>query len=592
MKPLIKKPIILRRAIPEHWMDQITQQCTSISPSLSHPILQRIYAARGVLAPQELNRELTALHPYHSLLNIEAAVQLLFNALKEKQRIMIIGDFDADGATSTALAVKALKAMGAVPEKVTYLVPNRFEYGYGLSPEIVQKAAEQKPNLIITVDNGISSYEGVETANASGISVLITDHHLPADKLPQAAAIVNPNQKEDVFPSKNLAGVGVIFYVMLALRARLRKEGWFEAQNLKEPNMLQFLDLVALGTIADVVPLDQNNRILAHWGIERIRSGKACEGIKALLKIARRKASQLTAGDLGFSVGPRLNAAGRLEDMSIGIACLLAEKEEFAVRLASQLDGLNQERQQLEKGMHEQAFRLLDQMHIQKTDLPAGVCLYHADWHQGIVGILAARVKERVHRPVIVFTKVSEKEIKGSARSIPGLHIRDVLDRIATQFPGLMTKFGGHAMAAGLSLNLDRYEEFKTAFEQTVAQQVDPEMLCGKIWTDGALDSKDFTLDLALILQNAGPWGQNFPEPLFDNEFILVDQRLVGEKYLKMLLKIPGTEQFLEAIAFKIELEEWPDYHCKNIHAVYRLDINEYQGVRKLQVVVEHLIKL
>lgn len=587
----MKKPIILRRALPENWLEQVFENSVNAS-GLSHPILQRIYAARGVFASQELSRELTVLHPYHSLLGIENAVQLLVNALQKNQKIMIVGDFDADGATSTALAVKALKALGVDPDRIAYLVPNRFEYGYGLSPEIVRKAAEQKPDLIITVDNGISSYEGVETAHELGISVLITDHHLPGEKLPRAAGIINPNQLGDTFPSKNLAGVGVIFYVMLALRARLREIGWFLSKNLKEPNMLQFLDLVALGTVADVVPLDQNNRILVHWGIERIRSGKASEGIKALLAISKRKTNPLTSSDLGFAVGPRLNAAGRLEDMTIGIACLLSEEPNLAQRLAGQLDGLNQERQFLEKGMHEQAFKLLDQMNIQQTHLPAGLCLYHPQWHQGIVGILAARVKERVHRPVIVFTKISDSEIKGSARSIPGLHIRDVLDDIARQYPKLINKFGGHAMAAGLSLNLDGYEDFKKAFDKGVAERVDPETLCGKIWTDGELHHKDFGLDLALLIQNAGPWGQNFPEPVFDNEFLLMDQRVVGEKYLKILLKIPDTEQYLDAIAFKIDLAEWPDYGCHKVRAIYRLDINEYQGVRKLQLIVEYMAKL
>ncbi len=587
----MKKPIILPRALPEHWAD-----CSRMDKTLSnsvHPILERVYAARGVFAPQEISRELSVLHSYHTLLNIEAAAQLLAEVLMNHQKIMIVGDFDADGATSTALAVKALTALGGKPGQVVYLVPNRFEYGYGLSPEIVDKAAEQKPDLIVTVDNGISSFEGVERASELGIRVLITDHHLPGEQLPKAAVIVNPNQPGDTFPSKNLAGVGVIFYVMLALRAHLREAGWFTKQNLTPPNMLQFLDLVALGTVADVVPLDQNNRILVHWGIERIRSGKACPGIKALLSVAKRKSARLTASDLGFAIGPRLNAAGRLEDMTIGITCLLTEKEEPALQLAAQLDGLNQERQFIEKNMREQALKLLDQMNLHQEDrLPTGLCLYHPEWHQGVVGILAARVKEQLHRPVIVFTQANETEIKGSARSVPGLHIRDALDNIATQNPELMSKFGGHAMAAGLSLKLSHLEAFKQVFDETVTRLIDPEALRGKIWTDGALEPQDFTLNLASLIQNAGPWGQNFPEPVFDNEFLLVDQRIVGEKYLKLLLKIPETEQYLDAIAFKIEQEAWPDYTCKQIRAVYRLDVNEYQGVRKLQLVVEHVVKL
>jgi single-stranded-DNA-specific exonuclease len=578
----MKNPIIRRRSFPENQWN---------ANDLAHPILYRIYAARGVQDANVLNKTLDQLLPYHDLLNIHLATALLYKALLENQHIMIVGDFDADGATSTAVAVKALKAFGVNKKNISYIVPNRFEYGYGLSPEIVEKAAEQKPNLIITVDNGISSYEGVEKAKALGISVLITDHHLPGEKLPKADCIINPNQKGDHFPSKNLAGVGVIFYVMLALRAELKKRGWFLKQGIKMPNMLQFLDLVALGTVADVVPLDQNNRILVHWGLERIRLGKACIGLKALLNIAKRNEQKITASDLSFAIGPRLNAAGRLEDMSIGIACLLANDLEFAQSSASRLDTLNQERQLIEKDMHLQAFKILEQLKLEK-DLPAGICLYHPKWHQGVIGILASRVKEKVYRPTLVFTQVNEKEIKGSARSIPGLHIRDVLESIAIKQPGLIDKFGGHAMAAGLSLSVENYEQFKTTFEQTIFEKIKPEDLNSNIWTDGELNHEEFKLDLALLLQKEGPWGQNFPEPIFDNTFILIHQFLIKEKYLKLSVKLPDSEKYFDAIAFKVDLNEWPDYHCQKVQLVYRLDVNEYQGGKKLQLIVEYIHKV
>lgn len=549
-----------------------------------HPVLARIYQARGLSEHHELERDLKALLSYDSLLGIDKTVDLLSAAIAQQKKMMIIGDYDADGATSTALAIHALKAFGAL--QVEYMVPNRFEYGYGLSPEIVRFAAQKQPDVIITVDNGISSIEGVNLAKEMGIEVLITDHHLPGKILPCADAIVNPNQPNDLFASKHLAGVGVIFYIMLALRAKLKKDHWFTQQSILEPNMANLLGLVALGTIADVAALDKNNRILVYQGLQRIRAGKCTAGIRALIEVSGISLSKVTARDLGFSLGPRLNAAGRLEDMSLGIECLLCEDVGKAKELAQNLHELNQERRVIEEGMKQEAFKYLKDIHVGKNK-PFAITLFQEDWHQGVIGILASRIKDKVHRPTIIFALDHNGILKGSARSIPGLHIRDILEYIATQNPELIQKFGGHAMAAGLSIARDKFEEFKDFFNQTVGKHLSPEDLEEKLWTDGELTEKDCNLILAEAIQAAEPWGQAFPAPLFDGEFQVVDQRIVGEKHLKLTLKKETI--LIDAIAFFVDTNVWPQTRCDRIHIVYKLDINEYLGNRKMQFIIEYM---
>ncbi len=548
--------------------------------------LQRIYWGRDIRAAEELTRELSGLLPYDSLLGIGAAVSFLADAIKAQKRILILGDFDADGATSTALAVSALHAFGA--RYVFYLVPNRFAYGYGLTPEIVEVANQHSPDIIITVDNGISSHAGVARAKELGIEVVITDHHLAGALLPNALAIVNPNQPGDLFPSKNLAGVGVIFYVMLALRAELKKRQWFEQSNLTCPNMAEYLDLVALGTVADVVPLDKNNRILVHQGLQRIRAGFMRQGVKALLEVAGRDCAKLKAQDLGFAIGPRLNAAGRLDDMSLGISCLLAEKYSVALTIAKQLDDLNKKRRVIENHMQQEAFSEIEKLYTSEK-LPAGLCLYQDDWHQGVVGLVASRVKEKCHRPVIAFAREDAQNLKGSARSIPGLHIRDVLEAVATKHPDLITKFGGHAMAAGMSLPLQHFDAFSQAFASEVLLRVNEEDLQGRILSDGELSAANLCLEIAECIQAAGPWGQSFPEPLFDGEFNLISQRIVGERHLKLILQLEGSEHYLDAIAFNVDLDKWPNHSCQRVIVAYRLDINDFNNHKKLQLLIEHI---
>ncbi len=555
-----------------------------------HPLLARVYSGRGVTDPAELKLSLQELLPPTGLQGAAAAGVLLADAIAGNRRLLIVGDFDADGATSTALGVSALRALGA--SHVDYLVPNRFEYGYGLTPEIVALAAERQPDLIITVDNGISSIEGVAAARALGIATLVTDHHLAGRELPAADVIVNPNQPGCGFPSKAMAGVGVIFYVMLALRAELRRRGWFAGAGIPEPGLTDCLDLVALGTVADVVPLDRNNRILVAAGLQRIRSGRARPGIAALLEVAGRAAAGVVASDLGFAVGPRLNAAGRLDDMSVGIECLLAPSTGIARDYAGRLQQLNQDRRQIELGMQREALSLLENLPLQQADgsPPAAIALYEPGWHQGVIGILASRVKDRLHRPTIVFADAEPggDELKGSARSIKGIHIRDVLDAVATRNPGLVTRFGGHAMAAGLSLPRDHYPAFAEAFVAEVAQHgrdLDLEVV---LESDGELAPGDFDLPLAEALRYGGPWGQHFPEPLFDGRFRIVQQRLVGERHLKLVLELPGAE-VVDAIAFNVDLDVWPDPSQEWVEAAYRLDVNEFRGRRSLQLVIEQL---
>ena len=549
------------------------------------PLLQRVYANRGITSAEELNLGLSGLLPPSALKGAADAAGLLADAIEGEARVVVVGDFDADGATSSALAVSVLRQMGL--RDISYLVPNRFEFGYGLSPEIVSLAAEREPDLIVTVDNGISSHAGVATAQGLGISVLITDHHLPGDDLPPADVIVNPNQPGCHFPSKCLAGVGVMFYVLTALRAELRHRGWFEMTGIEPPNLGDVLDLVALGTIADVVPLDRNNRILVAAGLARIRAGRARPGIEALLEVAGRDPSKITSTDLGFLVGPRLNAAGRLEDMSIGIECLLADNSFAARPLAQQLHELNLARRDIEAGMQAEALAQLDHVQLSESELPFGLSVYDASFHQGVVGIVASRIRERYHRPTIVFADAGEGELKGSGRSIEGVHIRDILDRVAATRPGLIAKFGGHAMAAGLSLERGNYNAFVSAFNDAVAEALHhkpPEPL---IETDGELELGDMQLSVADGLLTAGPWGQQFPAPVFDGRFTLRNQRLLKDKHLKMTLEASGT--VFDAIAFNVDVERWPDPAVSEVGVVYTLDINEYRGERRLQLLVSSL---
>lgn len=551
-----------------------------------HPLLAKVYAARGVTDAGLLNLSLDQLLPPTDLLNADLAATLLADALADDQRMLVVGDFDADGATSTALAVTVLKALGG--RNVGYLVPNRFEYGYGLTPEIVQLAARDRPDLIITVDNGISSQEGVDTARAAGIATLVTDHHLAGDKLPDADVIVNPNQPGCSFASKNLAGVGVIFYVMLALRAELRRRSWFDGRD--EVNLAHYLDLVAVGTVADVVPLDRNNRILVSAGLARIRAGRARPGIKALLDVASRRQSSVVASDLGFAVGPRINAAGRLEDMSIGIECLMTNDYSEAAGVAARLQQLNQDRRVIEQGMQNEAMQFLATLSLDdEKEPPMAMTLYQSGWHQGVIGILASRIKDKLHRPVIAFADGDSQQLKGSARSIPGIHIRDILDAIATRHPGLITRFGGHAMAAGLSLPRDSYDAFSSAFVEEVGRHADDVELQAVIESDGQLTETEFDLEVATTLRFAGPWGQHFPEPTFDGQFNVVSQRLVGDKHLKLVLSPLHSGKALDAIAFNVDLDTWPDESFERVDIAYRLDVNEYRGRRNVQLVVEHL---
>lgn len=547
------------------------------------PLLTRLYAARGVQSAEELDKSLARLLPYQQLKGIDAAVDLLVDALARRQRILIVGDFDADGATASTVGMLGLRLLGAA--HVDYLVPNRFEYGYGLTPEIVAVALQRTPDLLVTVDNGISSVEGVAAAKAAGLKVLVTDHHLPGHELPAADAIVNPNQPGCEFPSKALAGVGVIFYVLMALRARLRSLGHYDST--PQPNIGELLDLVALGSVADVVPLDANNRILVHQGLERIRAGRARPGLKAILEVARRDHQRITSTDLGFILGPRLNAAGRLDDMSLGIECLLSADPQLARDMAVQLDELNQDRKSIEQGMQREALAQLKELPLES--MPFGLCLFEPDWHQGVIGILASRMKERYHRPTIAFADAGEGMLKGSARSVPGFHIRDALDAVAARQPQLISKFGGHAMAAGLSLPADNFPAFAAAFDEEVRRQLREEDLTGRLLSDGTLAVEEFHLELARALRNAGPWGQHFPEPLFHGVFQLVEQRVVGERHLKVVLKSECGAVRLDGIAFSVDREVWPNPTVRWVELAYKLDVNEFRGQESVQLMIAHM---
>lgn len=560
---------------------------TAELPADLPPLLRRLYASRGVRSARELERSVKGMLPWQQLSGIDNAVEILYNAFREGIRIIVVGDFDADGATSTALSVLGMRALGC--DNISYLVPNRFEDGYGLSPEVVDQAKARGAQLIVTVDNGISSHAGVAHAKTLGISVIVTDHHLPGDTLPDAEAIINPNLRDCEFPSKSLAGVGVAFYLMLALRTFLRDKGWFDERGIAPPNLAELLDLVALGTVADVVPLDANNRILIWQGLSRIRAGKCRPGIKALLEISNRDPQQLAASDLGFALGPRLNAAGRLDDMSVGVALLLCDNLGEARVLASELDALNQTRKEIEQGMQAEALILCEKLERSSETLPGGLAMYHPEWHQGVVGILASRIKERFHRPVIAFAPAGDGTLKGSGRSIQGLHMRDALERLDTLYPDLMIKFGGHAMAAGLSLEEHKFEQFQQRFGELVTEWLDPALLQGEVISDGPLSAAEMSMEVAQLLRDAGPWGQMFPEPLFDGRFRLLQQRLVGERHLKVMVEPVGGGPLLDGIAFNIDTTCWPDNGVREVELAYKLDINEFRGNRSLQIIIDDI---
>ena len=540
-----------------------------------HPLLARLYAARGIQDKAELDYELKSLLPPASLTHATDAAQMLADAIEAEARLLIIGDYDCDGATATAVGMRALKMLGA---DVDFLLPDRFKLGYGLSPAIVDLAAERAPDLIVTVDNGIASIEGVERAQEHGIATLITDHHLPGESLPAADCIVNPNQPGCQFASKNLAGVGVMFYVMLALRAELRSRGFFGADR-PEPNFAVLLDLVALGTVADVVRLDRNNRILVSQGLKRMRAGQLQPGLAALFQAAGRDPRKATSMDLGFILGPRLNAAGRLADMRLGVECLLTDDANRALQIAQQLDTLNRERREIESGMQEQALMLLETLDTEAA--APGIALFDPEWHEGVVGILASRIKDKLHRPVFAFAPGEGGIIKGSGRSIPGLHLRDALDLVAKRAPGLLIRFGGHAMAAGATLEAGNFERFRELFAEIAGELLSPGDLTRTLETDGALEGAYFSLDTARLLENE-IWGQGFPAPLFIDEFEVEQQRVLKEKHLKLRLKKGNTR--IDAIQFNFSAQPG-----SSARVAYRLAINEYMGVESPQLMVEHL---
>jgi single-stranded-DNA-specific exonuclease len=559
------------------------------APSLGSlpPLLSRIYVHRGIGSARELDLSLGQLPDPRRLSGMAAMTEILVDAIVKDQRILVIGDYDADGATATAVALLGLRALGL--RQIDYLVPNRFEYGYGLTPEIVRLAQDRTPDILLTVDNGISSHEGVAAARNAGIKVLITDHHLPGETLPAADAIVNPNLEGDPFPSKALSGVGVLFYVLLGLRQTLRSRGYFEAAGRAEPQLGQLLDFVALGTVADVVGLDQTNRILIRQGLRRIQGNQAHPGIRALIAVAGKKASELSAQDLGFTLGPRLNAAGRLDDMALGIECLIAGSEEAAHPMAEALSSLNQERRVIEQHMRDEAFQQMDRLTLLDEDQPV-LCLFQESWHQGVVGIVASRIKDRTHRPVIAFAvnELNPGELKGSARSVPGVHIRDVLADVATRHPGLITRYGGHAMAAGLSLPHAELTRFTLAVIEEMRRRGDDQVTAIALHSDGALPADQISLSTAELLFEAGPWGQGFPEPLFDGDFEVLDQRIVGERHLKLTLRPEEGGTPVDAIAFNVENPgAW--LRTRRLKMAYRLDINRFRGRKSVQLRIEYM---
>jgi single-stranded-DNA-specific exonuclease len=571
---------ILRRSVP-------VEALAGLSSGL-HPVLRRVYAARGIGDDAGLDLGLARLLPVNTLGGLPAAIDLLLGCHARGTRVVVVGDFDADGATSTALVLRQLRRLGFLDPG--YIVPDRFRYGYGLTPQIVRDAAQLRPGLLLTVDNGISSLEGVREAARLGIDVLVTDHHLPGSALPDAAAIVNPNLPGEPFASKSLAGVGVAFYVMAALTRAMSERGLLTDPAAANP--AELLDLVALGTVADVVPLDRNNRILVSQGIRRIRAGRCVPGLRALLESAGRRLEAVVEQDLAFQAGPRLNAAGRLEDMRLGIECLLTGDHAEARRHADDLARLNTERRELEAQMQREALSQIDELSDALAgELPAGVAIYDAGWHQGVVGLVASKVRERVHRPVIAFAPGESGWIKGSARSVPGVHVRDVLDAVATGHPQLLARFGGHAMAAGMTIREQHFDDFRRAFAAEVARRIDPDDLTGELHTDGPLAAGEFSPTTALALREGGPWGTGFPEPLFDGRFGVIDTRVVGERHLKLRLRAAGCEA-VDAIAFRyVDDGQAPPIRTQaEVDIVFRLKLDEYAGAQRLQLVSEWLV--
>ncbi|KGI78304.1 single-stranded-DNA-specific exonuclease RecJ [Oleiagrimonas soli] len=569
----MKRTTLRRRVCPDVRIDW---------PQDLHPVLRRIYLARGVKTAQQLDHGLASLTPPQAMGGLDAAVEVLAQAIATDRRIVVAGDYDCDGATGMAVAVRGLHMLGA--GNVGFVVPNRFEHGYGLSPALVA-SLDEPPDVLVTVDNGIASVAGVAAAHARGIRVVVTDHHLPGPQLPEADAIVNPNLPGDAFPSKALAGVGVMFYLLLALRARLERDGRFA--HGERPNLASLLDLVALGTVADVVPLDRNNRVLVENGLRRIRAGRGCVGLQALIEASGRSAATLTASDMGFSIGPRLNAAGRLEDMTLGVACLLTDDAGHARELAELLSSINSERRQLQTDMVTEAERM-----VENADVPdaTGVALYDAGWHPGVVGLVASRLKERLHRPVVAFapSDAGSEVLRGSARSIPGFHVRDALAEVDARHPGLMGPFGGHAMAAGLSLAVDRFDAFAQAFDDVVRDRMQPEWLESVLWTDGELDAGEMTLALARDLRLAGPWGQAFPEPLFENTFECLRRRPMGSTgaHARFHLRDPRDGSLIDAVMFNVD-PELPE--LTHVRAAYSLVVNDWQGRETPRLLLRHV---
>ncbi|WP_233998448.1 single-stranded-DNA-specific exonuclease RecJ [Pseudoalteromonas sp. T1lg48] len=553
-----------------------------------HPVIRQLYAARGVSDPAQIDNSVSTLHDFRLFRDIDKAAALLLESLKKQEKVLIVGDFDADGATSTATLMQGLQMFGFT--RLDYLVPDRFNFGYGLSVELAEHIIALAPDLVITVDSGISCINGIARVKEAGIKVLVTDHHLQGERLPNADAIVNPNRHDCQFPSKSIAGVGVAFYLLIAFRHALREANWFAKQGQAEPNLGNLLDLVALGTVADVVALDANNRTLVHQGLARIRSGRTRPGIDALIEVARRNRARLSASDFGFALAPRLNAAGRLDDMSLGIACLLAPELNQARRIAGELDALNAERKEIEQGMQQEAQAALSRLSLGSNEVPDALCLYQQDWHQGVIGILAGRLKEQHHRPTAIFAAGDNGHLKGSCRSIEGVHMRDVLAHLDAQHPGLIIKFGGHAMAAGLSIEEARFGEFQRAFVEEVAKQLTEEAKECVLLTDGELPADCFTLDFAELLRQAGPFGQHFPEPVFEHTFELLQQRVVGDKHLKLVLR-HQSGRVIDAIAFNIDVRAWPDAQVRHVHLAYQLDINEFRGQFSLQLIVREMQK-
>ncbi|MBI0113645.1 MULTISPECIES: single-stranded-DNA-specific exonuclease RecJ [unclassified Gilliamella] len=566
------------------------RQLPEVLPKLSPDIpllLQRVYALRGITSMQELDYTTRNLCNYDNLDGTHTAVEIVYSAMQNNKRIMIVGDFDTDGATSTALMIKALKKMGC--KHVDYIIPNRFDDGYGLSISVVKRALSKKADLIITVDNGVSAIEAVEFAKQSNLTVIITDHHLCSEQLPAADAIINPNLPNSSFPSKHLAGVGVAFYFMLALRAKLRKENWFASNKLAEYNITNLLDLVALGTIADVVKLDRNNRILVHQGISRIRAGYCCEGIKALLDISRRDPLTLTSTDLAYYIAPRLNAAGRMDSMSLSVELLLCEDYDSAIKQATDLDTLNHDRKLIEQTMYQEALSYIEQVEQKNSTFPNALVVHHPQWHQGIIGIVSARLKDKHYRPVICFASTEDGLLKGSGRSIEGIHLRDILDKLNERYPDILVSFGGHAMAAGLSIQEKDLDQFSAHFEALITEQLDLDVLEQIIETDGEIDNQDFNYAIAKQLKESGPWGEGFTEPTFDGDFIVHQQRLFAEKHLKLVLEPKNGGPIIEGICFNVNLTQWPDNTIKIVKIVYQLDVNDFRGNQAVKLMIRHI---